>query len=79
MASVLITGTSKGIGFETALGFGQAGHTLQARMRKRLRPPEQGFDVPTSRRLPKQHHVLRISSECSDVVVDPLERRHLVG
>ncbi len=29
MASVLITGTSKGIGFEAALAFGRAGHTVQ--------------------------------------------------
>lgn len=33
MASVLITGTSKGIGFETALTFARAGHTVHATMR----------------------------------------------
>jgi NAD(P)-dependent dehydrogenase (short-subunit alcohol dehydrogenase family) len=33
MASVLITGTSKGIGFEAALGFGRAGHRVHATMR----------------------------------------------
>ena len=33
MASVLITGTSKGIGLETALAFGRAGHKVQATMR----------------------------------------------
>jgi NAD(P)-dependent dehydrogenase (short-subunit alcohol dehydrogenase family) len=33
MASVLITGTSKGIGFETALAFGRAGHKVHATMR----------------------------------------------
>jgi len=30
MSSVLITGTSKGIGFEAALAFGRAGHKVFA-------------------------------------------------
>ena len=33
MASVLVTGTSKGIGFETALAFARAGHKVHATMR----------------------------------------------
>ena len=33
MSSVLITGTSKGIGFETALAFARAGYTVHATMR----------------------------------------------
>src|SRR5271165_6621554 len=33
MASVLITGTSKGIGFETALAFARAGHKVHATIR----------------------------------------------
>jgi NAD(P)-dependent dehydrogenase (short-subunit alcohol dehydrogenase family) len=33
MASVLITGTSRGIGLETALAFGRAGYTVHATMR----------------------------------------------
>ncbi len=40
MASVLITGTSKGIGFETALAFARAGHTVYATMRNPSRSPE---------------------------------------
>ncbi len=40
MASVLITGTSKGIGFETALAFGRAGHKVYATMRKPPQSPE---------------------------------------
>jgi NAD(P)-dependent dehydrogenase (short-subunit alcohol dehydrogenase family) len=40
MASVLITGTSKGIGFEAALVFGRAGHTVYATMRKPAQSPE---------------------------------------
>jgi NAD(P)-dependent dehydrogenase (short-subunit alcohol dehydrogenase family) len=33
MANVLITGTSKGIGLETALALGRAGHRVFATMR----------------------------------------------
>ena len=40
MATVLITGTSTGIGFETALAFGRAGHTVAAAMRNPARAPE---------------------------------------
>ena len=40
MASVLITGTSKGIGLETALAFGRAGHAVCATMRNPSRSPE---------------------------------------
>jgi NAD(P)-dependent dehydrogenase (short-subunit alcohol dehydrogenase family) len=40
MATVLITGTSKGIGFETALAFARAGHTVFATMRNPSRSPE---------------------------------------
>ena len=42
MASVLITGTSKGIGFETALAFARAGHTVFATMRSPSASPELG-------------------------------------
>jgi NAD(P)-dependent dehydrogenase (short-subunit alcohol dehydrogenase family) len=40
MASVLITGTSKGIGFEAALAFARAGHTVFATMRNPSQSPE---------------------------------------
>ncbi len=40
MASVLITGTSKGIGFEAALAFGRAGHKVHATMRNSSQSPE---------------------------------------
>jgi NAD(P)-dependent dehydrogenase (short-subunit alcohol dehydrogenase family) len=40
MASVLITGTSKGIGLETALAFGRAGHVVHATMRNPQQSPE---------------------------------------
>lgn len=39
MASVLITGTSKGIGLETALAFGRAGHRVHATMRNPSQSP----------------------------------------
>lgn len=40
MASVLITGTSKGIGFEAALAFGRVGYKVYATMRKPSQSPE---------------------------------------
>ena len=39
MASVVITGTSRGIGFETALAFGRAGHQVYATMRNPSQSP----------------------------------------
>ena len=39
MASVLITGTSKGIGFEAALAFGRAGYKVHATMRNPSQSP----------------------------------------
>ncbi len=38
MASVLITGASRGIGLETALAFGRAGHQVHATMRNPSQP-----------------------------------------
>ena len=40
MPSVLITGTSSGLGRETALTLGRAGHTVYATMRNPSRAPE---------------------------------------
>ncbi len=40
MASVLITGTSKGIGLEAALAFGRAGYEVHATMRNPAQSPE---------------------------------------
>jgi NAD(P)-dependent dehydrogenase (short-subunit alcohol dehydrogenase family) len=40
MATVVVTGTSKGIGFETALAFARAGHTVLATMRNPSASPQ---------------------------------------
>src|SRR5438270_1502524 len=40
MASVLITGTSKGIGLEAAVAFGRAGHRVHATMRNPSQSPD---------------------------------------
>jgi NAD(P)-dependent dehydrogenase (short-subunit alcohol dehydrogenase family) len=40
MTAVLITGASKGIGFEAALAFGRAGHKVHATMRNPSQAPE---------------------------------------
>jgi hypothetical protein len=40
MASILVTGTSKGIGMATALVLGRAGHTVYATMRNPSGAPE---------------------------------------
>jgi NAD(P)-dependent dehydrogenase (short-subunit alcohol dehydrogenase family) len=42
MASVLITGTSKGIGLEAALAFGRAGYKVHATMRNPAQSPQLG-------------------------------------
>jgi NAD(P)-dependent dehydrogenase (short-subunit alcohol dehydrogenase family) len=51
MASVLITGTSKGIGFETALAFARAGHQVHATMRNPSQSPEL-TETASSKKLP---------------------------
>jgi NAD(P)-dependent dehydrogenase (short-subunit alcohol dehydrogenase family) len=40
VATILVTGTSKGIGFETALAFARAGHTVFATMRNPAGAPQ---------------------------------------
>ena len=40
MRSVLITGTSKGIGFETAVAFARSGYRVHATMRNPSQAPE---------------------------------------
>jgi NAD(P)-dependent dehydrogenase (short-subunit alcohol dehydrogenase family) len=51
MASVLITGTSKGIGLQAALAFGRAGHKVHATMRNPSQSPELA-ETAASEKLP---------------------------
>src|SRR5947207_6062991 len=56
MTSVLITGTSKGIGLATALILGRAGYTVHATMRDPARSPE------LAKAVEKEHLPVRISA-----------------
>jgi NAD(P)-dependent dehydrogenase (short-subunit alcohol dehydrogenase family) len=46
MSSVLLTGTSSGIGLATALNLGRAGHTVYATMRNPDRAPRLPLFAP---------------------------------
>ena len=62
MATALITGTSTGIGFATALALGRAGHKMFATMRDPGRAPELGETV-TAEGLPVEIMVLDVDSD----------------
>jgi NAD(P)-dependent dehydrogenase (short-subunit alcohol dehydrogenase family) len=64
MASVLITGTSKGIGFESALAFGRAGHKVYATMRKPSQSPELD-DTAAREKLPITISAMDVDSDQS--------------
>jgi NAD(P)-dependent dehydrogenase (short-subunit alcohol dehydrogenase family) len=64
MASVLITGTSTGIGLATALALGRAGHTVYATMRNPSRAPQLG-EQATREGLPIQVKVMDVDSDSS--------------
>jgi NAD(P)-dependent dehydrogenase (short-subunit alcohol dehydrogenase family) len=64
MASVLITGTSTGIGLATALAFGRAGHQVYATMRNPSRSPELG-ERAAQEGLPVQISVMDVDSDSS--------------
>jgi len=66
MASVLITGTSRGIGWATALAFGRAGHQVHATMRNPSRFPELAQTA--------EREKLAISVSTMDVDSDPSVR-----
>lgn len=70
MASVLITGTSKGIGFETALAFGRAGHKVHATMRNPRQSPLLA-DTATRENLPI--HVSAMDVDSDQSVSDAIE------
>ncbi len=62
MASVLITGTSKGIGFETALAFARAGYTVHATMRNPSKSPELA-QTAAREKLPIEVSVMDVDSD----------------
>ena len=62
MASALITGTSSGIGFATALALGRAGHTVFATMRNPGRAPALGEQV-ADEKLPVQILTMDVDSD----------------
>src|SRR3989441_9420512 len=64
MASVLITGTSSGIGMATALAFGRAGHTVAATMRNPDRAPELAR-IATQEKLPITISAMDVDSDAS--------------
>src|SRR5579884_1902783 len=62
MALVLITGTSKGIGFETALAFARAGHNVLATMRNPSRSPRLA-EVAAREKLPITISTMDVDSD----------------
>lgn len=64
MAQVLVTGTSKGIGYATALDLGRAGHTVYATMRNPDRAPQLGEAV-AKEKLPVKISVMDVNSDSS--------------
>jgi len=59
MSTVLITGTSRGIGLETALAFARAGHTVFATMRTPSASPELA-EIASRERLPSRMQSSRV-------------------
>ena len=64
MASVLITGTSKGIGFETALAFARAGYQVYATMRNPSQSPALA-ETPAREKLPITISTMDVDSDSS--------------
>ena len=64
MSSVLITGTSRGIGFETALAFARAGHRVFATMRNPAGSPELA-EIAAREQLPISIHTMDVDSDSS--------------
>lgn len=64
MASVMITGTSSGIGLETALNLGRAGHTVYATMRNPSRAPKLSETV-AKEKLPIKVSTMDVDSDSS--------------
>ena len=64
MASILVTGASKGIGMATALVLGRAGHTVYATMRNPSAAPELGRTA-SEEGLPIEVSVMDVNSDDS--------------
>lgn len=64
MATILITGTSKGIGLATALVLGRAGHTVYATMRNPVKAPELAA-AAAQEKLPIKISVMDVDSDSS--------------
>jgi len=64
MATILITGSSTGIGLATALAFGRAGHTVAAAMRNPARAPELA-SIAARERLPITVVTMDVDSDSS--------------
>ena len=70
MATVLVTGSSKGIGFATALAFARAGHKVAAGMRNPARAPELA-KIANHEKLPITVYAMDVDTDASvrDAVV----------
>ena len=76
MASVLITGTSKGIGFETALAFARAGHQVYATMRNPAGAPLLA-ETAASEKLPITVSAMDVDSDGSvDAGITAIVKNH---
>lgn len=76
MSSVLITGTSKGIGFETALAFARAGHTVFATMRNPAGSPKLD-EIAAREQLPISIHTMDVDSDSSvSTAIATIQREH---
>jgi NAD(P)-dependent dehydrogenase (short-subunit alcohol dehydrogenase family) len=75
MASVLITGTSTGIGLATALALGRKGHHVYATMRNPSRAPELG-ERAAQEKLPIKVFVMDVDSDSS---VKNIDREYTEG
>jgi NAD(P)-dependent dehydrogenase (short-subunit alcohol dehydrogenase family) len=64
MSTVLITGSSTGIGFASALAFGRAGHSVAATMRNPAKAPELA-DIAKRERLPITVFTMDVDSDSS--------------
>ena len=64
MATILITGTSKGIGFETVLSFARKGHQVAAAMRSPERAPEL-VKLATLENLPITVYTMDVDADAS--------------